>query len=290
MNYVFLLESNSYVSGLNQVVINESNLAVVFVLSSCFLGNRYHKGQWALFVVVAVGGLMPLAQAPVASTQNQPIWLALYMLGAWAIGIANIITENVMRNMYYKKLGDDDKQYLVGASQFLCLTNVYSIFVVICLAGVPRTAQGPSWWRFFINGMLCLWTGRCHDEDSTTCPNQGNGLGIVAMWSAATLSFVCAYIAARIQRRHDAVFVTVAYALGPVVSMVLFMLKCVMGTYFSTPSSIEIWSNVVTLSGGILYKVFTLKYGELTPQQSACTSRFKIEPFRETDMSLPRVV
>jgi len=268
-NYVFLLVANPFVSGLYQTVINESTLVVVFTISYLLLGNRYRTQQWMAFGLLLLGSAIPLFNAQGAGG-NSWGWLVLYGLGSWAIGFANVVTESVMRNASLD----------IDPAQYLCLTNLYSIPIVLGLSWVPRLAQGTIWSAYFLNGMGCLWAGDCPSDD-IVCPKSqgyGPGIGIIAMWTAATLSFVCAFIAAHIQRRRDVVYVTVAYTIAPVFSVLMFLCHFVMQRFYTEPTVVEVLTNVVTLGAGIWYKVATLYGGQLEPAGTWLTRKIRIAP------------
>jgi len=266
-------------------------LALVVLLSLCLLGNRYSCRQWCCFVVVVLGGLMLIAERSLDGGGNMG-WYLLYAIGAWAIGVANTVTENVMRNVYRQTQTDStglsvelypgsssDREYLISASQYLCLTNVYSIVIVLALAWVPRIAFGTEWFGKFANGMQCLWTLSCNEDDLRVCEHQDSALvGVAAAWIAAILSFISAYVAAVMQRRQDVVFVSVAYALAPVVSMAIFLNPWLMGEFYHPPTRIDILSNMVTLAGGLLFKYVTLLGDPLPPRTTRLTRMFKLEP------------
>jgi len=125
-NYVFLLLANPSVSGLYQVIFNELNLVLVFLVSLVFQGNRYTFFQIFALIALLVGGLIPLADDS-NSESNSTGWYLMYLLGAWSIGLANTVTENILRNVY--SLNGKKKTFLVSVSQFLLLVNGYSIFL-----------------------------------------------------------------------------------------------------------------------------------------------------------------
>lgn len=279
-NYVCLLSANSFVPGLFQVVINESNLVVVFLMSMFLMGNRYHKSQWFCFVLVLVGGLMPLAGSQTGEITIK--WFLLYLLGAWAIGFANLITENVMRNLYVTtgREAPNDKISLIPETQFLTLTNFYGIFCVLALFWVPQLAQGGEWLGYFTRGMACLWTGQCNADDSKMCASHGHEndkmIGLLSMWLSSTFSFLSAGIAANIQRDRDVVYVTVALTLAPVLSMCLFMVQ--VSRFYDVPTNLELCANIVTFAGGFGYKVCSHMRSTRSAKSSTLTKIFKFEP------------
>jgi len=100
----------------------------------------------------------------------------------------------------------------------------------------------------------------------------------MAAWISATLSFVCAYFAACIQRRKDVVLVTVAYTMAPVFSLVIFTLHSVMANFYKEPTSVEILANIVTLCGCALYKAITIWTEDLDREETWLVRMFKISP------------
>jgi len=286
MNYVFLLIANPFVPGLYQVVLNESNLVIVFVLSTLLLGNRHSLGQWAMFALLIIGGLLPIigSQRQGGSTAY---WYLMYLLGAWGIGIANTITENVLRNVRVES-GPESSVHLISVPQFLFLTNMYGILVVLAFFWVPMLAHGEQWASIVMEGMTCIWTGRCPEEDHYACPHHGDSLGIGALWGSSTLSFICAFVAAAIQRKRDAVYVTVAYSLAPVFSMVIFMTPMLMGQFYEKPSGLEVLSNMVALFAGLSYKYLSHSHHDQSleaPRRTWLTAAFRLEPFTDTASS-----
>jgi len=107
------------------------------------------------------------------------------------------------------------------------------------------------------------------------------------MWISSTCSLTSALIAAAIQRKQDVVYVTVAYTLGPVVSMVIFMLQFLMGDFYQAPTTIKVVANILTLGGGVMYKVLTSLYEAKPTQDTWLTSRFKLVPFATSDARKP---
>jgi len=288
MNYVFLLLANPKTPSLYQVVFNELNLVVVFVASLIFQGNTYTFFQILALITLLVGGLIPLADSS-SEGASAVGWYLMYVLGAWSIGIANTVTENVMRNIYLKR--GSKKQFLVSISQFLFLTNFYSIFQVLALLWVPYLAYGEDKWKdYWLHGMKCLWTGICDASDNAECAHQNNRDGIMYTWLSSTLSFICAFVAALMQRDYDVVYVTVAYAVAPVLSTVIFVGKKFMGDYYDAPTDIAIVATIVTLFAGLGYKVITWvtesrrKSGNdswtiKTHQQLCSVTRWKFQPY-----------
>merc|ERR1719208_784672 len=101
---------------------------MVFMISQLFLGNRYRRLQWLCFFIVIVGGALPVLESTNKGAHIQIQWFLLYLVGAWAIGFANTITENVMRNHYVNRVDaesaaaeTDNKLFLIPASQYLCM-------------------------------------------------------------------------------------------------------------------------------------------------------------------------
>lgn len=242
---------------------------------------------------------MPLFESSQSHGGVKVQWFLLYVVGAWAIGFANSITENVMRNHHIKTGdGEDDKRFIIPATQFLLLTNLYGILCVLALFWVNWMSEGAEFFSFWRNGMACLWTGHCPAEDSASCSGRlkdGGGLvfgdatdatAIVSMWISSSFSFCSALLAAHLQRRRDVVYVTIAITLAPVLSMVLFLVP-IEGVY-DPPSSLAVVANIVTLIGGIGYKIVS-KLGDKTnpkkEQRETClTKRFKFVPVTETEL------
>lgn len=222
---------------------------------------------------------------PLAGSQTGEItikWFLLYLLGAWAIGFANLITENVMRNLYVTtgQEAPNDKISLIPATQFLTLTNFYGIFCVLALFWVPQLAQGGEWLGYLTRGMACLWTGQCNADDSKTCASHGHEndkmIGLLSMWLSATFSFLSAVIAANIQRDRDVVYVTVALTLAPVLSMCLFIVQ--VSRFYDAPTNLELCANIVTFAGGFGYKVCSHMWSTRSAKSSTLTKIFKFEP------------
>jgi len=284
MNYVMALLANPKVSGLYQVVLSETSLIMICLASLTLLGNRYHLGQWLCFGAVMVGGILPIFGGgdDDSAGKDQPWWLLIFMLGAWAVGIANILTENVMRNVHcFTGPDNTEKLQLISSSQFLCLSQLFSVMFVFALIWVPIAAQGSMWSTHFLDGMGCLCAGRCPASQTGEKYLGYEGLAVFAMWSSSTCSLVSALIAAAIQRKQDVVYVTVAYTLGPVVSFVILMLKFLMGDFYQAPTLIKVVANILTLGGGVLYKVLTSLYTAKPSQDSWLTAKFKILPFNQ---------
>jgi len=257
-NYVFLLLANPKTPSLYQVVFNELNLVVVFILSLTFQGNGYTIPQFFALIALFVGGLLPLVDAT-SDGGSSVGWYLMYIVGAWSIGVANLVTENVMRNVYFQDKAETPKRFLVSISQFLFLTNLYSIAIVLALLWVPYLAYGADKWQDYTwNGMKCIWTGVCKAEDNAECEHDNYTIGVVHTWLSSTLSFICAYLAAYMQREKDVVYVSVAYAVAPVLSVTLFVIHPLMGNYYEVPDNISITSCVITLVAGVGYKALTL--------------------------------
>jgi len=278
VNYTLLLLANPSVPGLLQLVLNSSGLVVVVLLSMLFLGNRYSSAQWLCVAAVTAGGL--LAALDATGSDGQVIWALLYALGAWSIGLANLLTENVMRNVH-RQCGciEEEREPLISVVQFLFVVKLYGIPGTLALFWIARAAQGPAWSRHLLGGLRCVWAGDC--AGAACLGGDSEAAGLLAMWIASTLSFVTVLVAAGVQRRRDAVYVGVAHALAPVLSMVVLMQRGIMGRFYTQPHASQILSNVVTLVGGVAYTAVTLMQEKRIPRTTCLSRAFKFEPFRE---------
>jgi hypothetical protein len=59
------------------------------------------------------------------------------------------------------------------------------------------------------------------------------------------------------------------------------MLGFLMGDFYQAPTVIKVVANILTLGGGIMYKVLTSLYTAKPSQDSWLTSKFKILPFNQ---------
>jgi hypothetical protein len=326
---VFLLIANPKTPDIYQVVFNELTIVLVVMLSVYLNGHTYTIVEYFSIFILLIGGLLPIINASIQHS-NDKYWYIIYLIGAWTIGIANTITENVMKNLYIQRCNyvdieesstndmainqpvnestgcfrmntvyqknvphdvqeENQKQYLVSVSQFLFLTNFYSIFLVAGLCIVPYLSQGDKTYHYWKNGMICLWTGICDPDDNTLCTSdiglpfsQNYEDGIKYTWMSSTFSFIGAYIAGVLQRKKDAVYVTVVYTMAPVLSVIIFSLHLLMGKYYIIPNNIKIMSSIITFIGASGYKIYNVLKEYRTNVKEyglKSVSWFKIKPY-----------
>lgn len=147
-NYVMLLLANPLIPGIFQVVFNEMNIVLVVFLSLFLNGNSFNVAQFLTLIGLLIGGFLPLVNASIHGEVKRVVWYFIYLIGALAIGMANTVTENVMRNVYTKNSAAEgqSKQFLISTSQFLFLTNMYSGLIVLLLIPVAM-------WAYSIDGL-----------------------------------------------------------------------------------------------------------------------------------------
>uniref|UniRef100_A0A7S4Q6F0 EamA domain-containing protein n=1 Tax=Alexandrium monilatum TaxID=311494 RepID=A0A7S4Q6F0_9DINO len=281
VNYVLVTAANPFVPGLLLLVLHSSGMAFLVFLSVLLLENSYCLAQWGCIALVCAG--RSLAMLDESVDDRRGIWALVYGLGVWAVGVANLLTENVMRNVRRVCEGDEEtRQPLISVVQFLCVVKLYSIPATLALCWIPRAARGPARARYRADGMKCLWTGACAEADSASCAEPGSTVtGLVSMWIASTLSFVTVFLAAGVQRQRDAVYVGIAHALGPVLSMVVLIQRGLMGIYYRQPQRIQVLSNVITLGGGVVYTAVTLLQEKRAPRTTCLSRSFRFEPLGE---------
>uniref|UniRef100_A0A7S4UD30 Uncharacterized protein n=1 Tax=Alexandrium monilatum TaxID=311494 RepID=A0A7S4UD30_9DINO len=143
VNYVLVTAANPFVPGLLLLVLHSSGMAFLVFLSVLLLENSYCLAQWGCIALVCAG--RSLAMLDESVDDRRGIWALVYGLGVWAVGVANLLTENVMRNVRRVCEGDEEtRQPLISVVQFLCVVKLYSIPATLALCWIPRAARGPA--------------------------------------------------------------------------------------------------------------------------------------------------
>jgi drug/metabolite transporter (DMT)-like permease len=238
LNYVFLLSANPYIPGVAQNGLVELSLAGVVLTSIVAFGRRYTLVQWAA-VALVVGGIILLALSNAATAEPsalpQGVWYLFYAIGAGAIGVANAITENVVKRFQ-----------TMSVSLFYAWVTVFTFLFVVAWLWVAPLSDS-NWAADLRDGIATFFTV--------------SSAGVAYVWIAAASNFISTMYAAYVSRSSDATFATLIGQLGPIVAVVLMSSRAVFGQYYSPVSKLEIGALVVVLLGVLTYKAEALVRG-----------------------------
>jgi len=269
VNYVFLLMANPYTPGFYQTIFNELNIVLVAVGSYIFLARKYYSFQIVSIFFILIGGLIPLGEGVVGGTRNDIIWYPLYMLGAGAIGVANIIAENAFQNLRDKQTG----KHLISTLQFYFATNCWALIFTLAFWFIPSAAYKTNFNEHTTKGLSCIlsfgvsqycdeyneYVVSCCDsiDDTGSCDTNIPWLGILGIWLSSTLSFIAVIAGAGLAKIDGSMYMTIGYTVGPIIAGITFTIKPILGVFYSSLSKWDIASFIVTFIGVCMFK-FTM--------------------------------
>ena len=200
--------------------------------------------------------------------QSDVLWYLLYMLGAVAIGAANVIAENAFQHLRDKQTG----KHLISTLQFYFATNVWATFFVFAFWVIPAASYKEHFYDYSLKGMLCIISfggskycdeynpmvlSCCGNDSMNSCDTNIPWLGILGIWLSSTFSFIAVIAGAGLAKIDGSMYMTIGYTAGPIVSGITFAIKPLVGVFYNPLNAWDIASFIVTFIGVILFK-FTM--------------------------------
>lgn len=264
LNYTFLLAANPFVKGALQVIINQLNIVMMFLMSRFFLVRNYSSTQSFIVLLIVVIGLVGLV-AP-SEGSGKAGWIITYAIGTVTIGMAMCWTDEGLA--FYTK----EKQSF-SLAQYYFYVNLYALVFSMMLFPVPLLASQDNFYKYTIDGIACLFGGSCATGgcDPSRSPCNAS-IGVACIWGSSFFSFLGAYFSGALMhesRGNTAMLSQMGMMVGPFVSNMIFVCMPVGSLFHSEPTTLE-WA----INLGIV--LLSLAY-QATKVVPAVARRFDVE-------------
>ena len=281
LDYVFLTLANPYTPGILQVIFNQLNLPLVFLLSG-FMVRDFRKCHWLEYVgvvVVTVGGVLPVFFISVQGDETPSsdiypvVWYTLYIVGSLAIGVSGVFAEFIVT---LKNQRDDDANvidsmervpfltdpqldyqesttqptapnYAFDIVQFMFVANLYAWPLVASFIWVARLAYGKdAYVSNFVEGLKVLFTQPLW--------------GTLWIWVAIMMQITAKWFRPNLARTQNMAYATAIMSiLAPAVVTVILAIPQLVGPYYVAVNWTTWMSFGIVILGMAVYSVASFR-------------------------------
>ena len=263
INYVFVLVSNPYVPGLIQIILNETNLIIIFLISKYWNKKDHNCFHGISVLIVLIGGIAHILGNAFLSNNEQSkkysfLWEIAFFVGTVSIALANIITESVVQKFRTMNI-------------FLLYFYLNLISVIVCgIFYFPVKYILTNTDEVFIVGITKIVTFE--------------GLGAFWSWGVWIFTVPSNVLTSRLSRIEDATFSTVMLSIAPGISAIFMSVKSIFQKYYKNIIWTDFASLILVVIGAILYKAPELyRYFQINNNNDNISQEPLVRKYSDTD-------
>jgi len=228
-NYTFILLSASHLTNSLQVIIAQSQSALIALVDYKFVGIHLTRFKIACIAANIIGNLIAIGSAGFTGGIGMVFWCFIFLINALASGLANLYSE-----VYMKRKLEADASLLERFKMVIAINMASNIVgIIITFLGLPlaRYSVGPDValydFAIFADKRIWYWVGML------------------------VMSFVytnCAYL---MLHSESSIFNAMCSGIGAFLQLCFFMTP--IAPYNEIPPTIVIISAVIVIISSLLY-------------------------------------